>query len=46
MKKQRFIVEIEMPDGDFISAEWLKDLIQCDCDTEDSDRQKVEVKEL
>jgi len=46
MKKQRYIVEIEMPEGDFISAGWLKDLIQADCDVEDSGRQKVEVKEL
>lgn len=45
MKKQRYIVEIEMPDGDFISAGWLKDLIQTDCNIEDDGRQKVFVKE-
>ena len=45
MKKQRYIVEIEMPDGDFISAGWLKDLIQTDCDVEDEGRKKVTVQE-
>lgn len=45
MKKQRYIVEIEMPDGDFISAGWLKDLIQTDCDVEDEGRKKVIVQE-
>ena len=45
MKKQRYIVEIEMPDGDFISAEWLKDLIQTDCNLEDEGRNKVTVQE-
>lgn len=45
MKKQRYIVEIEMSDGDFISAGWLKDLIQTDCDVEDEGRQKVTVQE-
>lgn len=45
MKKQRYIVEIEMPDGDFISAGWLKDLIQTDCDVEDESRKKVTVQE-
>lgn len=45
MKKQRYIVEIEMPDGDFISAGWLKDLIQTDCDVKDEDRNKVTVQE-
>ena len=46
MKKQRYIVEIEMPDGDYISAEWLKEVILSDCSVEDPGRQKVEVKEL
>jgi len=45
MKKQRYIVEIEMPNGDFISAGWLKDLIQADCDMEDEGRNKVTVQE-
>lgn len=45
MKKQQYIVEIEMPDGDFISVGWLKDLIQTDCDSEDENRQKVTVQE-
>lgn len=46
MKKQTFIVEIEMPDGDFISAGWLKDLIQQDCDNEQNDgRQTVSVRD-
>ena len=43
MKKQRYIVEIEMPDGDFISAGWLIDLIQTDCNVEDEGRMKVTV---
>lgn len=46
MKKQRYIVEIEMPDGDFIHAGWLKDLIQAVCDVEDESRQKVTVQEI
>lgn len=46
MKKQRYIVEIEMPDGDKISPTWLKDLIQSDCDVEDSGRQIVSVSEV
>lgn len=45
MKKQRYIVEIEMPNGDFISAGWLKELIQTDCDVEDESRKKVTVQE-
>ena len=44
MKKQRYIVEIEMPDGDFISAGWLKDLIQTDCDVEDEGGEKITVR--
>lgn len=46
MKKQRYIVEIEMPDGDFISAGWLKALIQTDCNVENEGRQKVTVQEI
>ena len=46
MKKQRYIVEIEMPDGDFIFAGWLKDLIQTDCDVEDEGRKKITVQEI
>lgn len=45
MKKQRYIVEIEMPDGDMVSAQWLKDIIQTDCDVEDESRKKVTVQE-
>ena len=45
MKKQRYIVEIEMPDGDFISAGLIKDIIQTDCDVEDEGRMKVIVQE-
>lgn len=45
MKKQRYIVEIEMSDGDFISAGWLKELIQTDCNVEDEGRHKVTVQE-
>lgn len=32
MSKQKYIVEIEMPDGDFISHGYLKEVIQSDCD--------------
>lgn len=46
MKTQRFIVEIEMPEGDMVSSGWLKDLIQEDCDVEDAGRQKVVVREV
>ena len=46
MKKQKYIVEIEMPDGDMISSGWLQDLIQADCDVEECGRQKVSVEEI
>lgn len=46
MKTQKYIVEIEMPDGDYISAGWLQDLIECDCNVEDKRRHKVSVKEV
>ena len=46
MKIQKYIVTIEMPDGDTISPSWLKDLIQTDCDVEECDRQKVSVEEF
>lgn len=46
MKTQKYIVTIEMPDGDMISSGWLKDLIQGDCDVEDEGRDKVSVEEV
>ena len=46
MKIQKYIVTIEMPDGDMISPGWLKDLIQGDCDAEDENRSKVFVEEI
>jgi hypothetical protein len=46
MKIQKYIVTIEMPDGDMISSGWLKDLIQTDCNIEDEGRDKVFVEEL
>ena len=45
MKKERYIVEIEMPDGDGASSTYICDVIQCDCDVEDEGRWKVSVKE-
>ena len=45
MKKERYIVEIEMPDGDVASSTYIHDVIQSDCDIEDEDRWKVSVKE-
>jgi len=45
MKKERYIVEIEMPDGDAASSTYIHDVIQSDCDIEDEDRWKVSVKE-
>ena len=42
MKKVKYIVEIEMPDGDYIGPEWLKDDLQDVLDgSEDSGRNKV-----
>lgn len=46
MKTQKYIIEIEMPDGDYIGADWLRDLIKSDCDIEDVGRCKVSVKEI
>lgn len=46
MKTQTFIVEIEMPDGDYIGASILQDDIQGFCDVEEEGRQKVTVKEF
>ena len=46
MKTQKYIVTIEIPDGDMISPGWIKDLIQADCDVEDEGRQKVSVEEI
>lgn len=46
MKTLKYIVEITMPKGDDISAQWLEDLIQQDCDVEDEGRQKVVVKKI
>ena len=45
MKKERYIVEIEMPDGDSASSMYIHDVIQDDCDIEDEGRWKVSVKE-
>lgn len=47
MKKQIYIVEIDMPDGDLVSSGWLQDLIQQDLDSEeDKNRQVVFVREI
>ena len=46
MKIQKYIVTIEMPDGDTISPSWLKYFIQTACDVEECDRQKVSVEEF
>ena len=45
MKKERYIVEIEMPNGDGASSTYIHDVIQSDCDIEDEGRWKVSVKE-
>ena len=45
MKKERYVVEIEMPDGDAASSTYIHDVIQNDCDIEDEGRWKVSVKE-
>lgn len=42
MKTIKYIVEIEMPDGDYIGPEWLKDDLQSLYDRdEDAGRIKV-----
>lgn len=46
MKTQKYLVEIEMPDGDFVGAGWIEELIEFDCNTEDEGRCKVSVKEI
>lgn len=45
MKKEKYIVEIEMPDGDAASSIYIQDITQSDCDIEDEGRWKVSVKE-
>lgn len=44
MKIERYIVEIEMPDGDIVSPGWLEDLVQADLDVEDEGRARVSVR--
>ena len=48
MKTEKYLVEIEMPDGDGISPLWIKDILQsdadADADAEDKGRWKVSVK--
>lgn len=48
MKTQKYIVTIEMPDGNMISSEWLKDLIESDCciEEEDEGRFSISVEEI
>lgn len=46
MKTQKYLVTIEMPDGDMIGPGWIKDLIEADCDVEDVGRHKVSVEEI
>ncbi|MBO7733180.1 MAG: hypothetical protein J6S67_11520 [Methanobrevibacter sp.] len=45
MKIERYIVEIEMPDGDMASSTWVCDTLQSESDVEDEGRWKVSVKE-
>jgi hypothetical protein len=45
MKKEKYIIEIEMPDGDSASSTYIRDVIQSDCDIEDEGRWKISVKE-
>ena len=45
MKKEKYIVEIEMPDGDSASPTWVRDTLQAEADVEDEGRWKVSVKE-
>lgn len=46
MKTQRYIIEIEIPDGDFVGAGWIEELIESECNIEDAYRSKVSVKEI
>ena len=46
MKTQKYIVTIEMPDGDYIGASILQDDIQGFCDVEEEGRDKVSVEEV
>lgn len=45
MKTEKYIVEIEMPDGDGASSSWVCDTLQSECDIEDEGRWKIAVKE-
>lgn len=46
MKTQKYLITIEMPDGDMIGPGWIKDLLEADCDVEDVGRHKVSVIEI
>lgn len=46
MRTQKYIVEIEMPDGDYIGASFIQDAIQDMCDIEDEGRDRITVKEI
>ena len=46
MKIQKYIVEIEMPDGDYIGTSFIQDAIQDMCDIDDEGRDRVTVKEI
>lgn len=43
VKTIKYTVEIEMPSGDYVSAGYLKDLIEEDINVEDPKRYKVKV---
>ena len=45
MKTEKYLIEIEMPDGDFASPIWVQDTLQSESDIEDKGRWKVSVKE-
>lgn len=52
MKTMKFSIEIDMPDGDWVSTEYIRDIIQYDLDYsytdfgDDVGRTEVRVKEV
>ena len=44
--RQRFIVEIEMPEWNQIPSQWIEDHIKEICDIEESKGQKISVREI
>ena len=45
MKTEKYLLKIEMPDGDNASPTWVRDALQAEADVEDEGRWKVFVRD-